>query len=184
MAIFLNHSALYIKRGVMKRIIIALAAVIISIGAATAQKYIVVDSEKIFRSLSEYNGAMTTLDAMAKDYQTKIDTAYAKVESMYNTYVSQKQSMTEAARVAREQEILAEERKVAEYQQSVFGNEGLMMKKRIELIQPIQRRVFTAIENYAKSGGYEMVLDTASNASMLYHSDSVDHTNKIIELLK
>ena len=89
-----------------------------------------------------------------------------------------------AARVAREQEILAEERKVAEYQQSVFGNEGLMIKKRIELIQPIQRRVFTAIENYAKSGGYEMVLDTASNASMLYHSDSVDHTTKIIELLK
>ena len=59
-----------------------------------------------------------------------------------------------------------------------------MMKKRIELIQPIQKRVFAAIENYAKSGGYDLVLDSAANASMLYHSDSVNHTQKIIELLK
>lgn len=168
----------------MKRFIIALAAVVLSIGAASAQKYIVVDSEKIFRSIAEYNSAISSLDAMAKDYQIKIDAAYAKVESMYNSYISQKQNLSDANRYAREQEILAEERKVAEYQESVFGNDGLMMKKRIELIQPIQRKVFAAIDNYAKSGGYDMVLDIAANASMLYHSESVDHTNKIIEQLK
>ncbi len=168
----------------MKRIIIALAAIVISLGAASAQKYIVVDSEKIFRSIAQYNSAISTLDAMARDYQSKVDAAYAKVESMYNTYVSQKQSMTEAARVAQEQAILAEERKVAEYQESIFGNDGLMMKKRIELIQPVQQKVFKAIDDYAKSGGYDMVLDTAANAAMLYHSEAVDHTNKIIELLK
>ncbi len=168
----------------MKRFIIALAAVVLSIGAASAQKYIVVDSEKIFRSIAEYNSAISALDAMAKDYQSKIDAAYAKVESMYNSYISQKQNLSDANRYAREQEILAEERKVAEYQESVFGNDGLMMKKRIELIQPIQRKVFAAIDNYAKSGGYDMVLDIAANASMLYHSESVDHTNKIIEQLK
>ena len=168
----------------MKRFIIALAAVVLSIGAASAQKYIVVDSEKIFRSIAEYNSAISSLDAMAKDYKSKIDAAYAKVESMYNSYISQKQNLSDANRYAREQEILAEERKVAEYQESVFGNDGLMMKKRIELIQPIQRKVFAAIDNYAKSGGYDMVLDIAANASMLYHSESVDHTNKIIEQLK
>lgn len=168
----------------MKRLIIALAAVVIGLGAASAQKYIIVDSEKIFRSIAQYNSAISTLDAMARDYQSKVDAAYAKVESMYNTYVSQKQSMTEAARVAQEQAILDEERKVAEYQESIFGNDGLMMKKRIELIQPVQKMVFTAIDNYAKAGGYDMVLDTAANASMLYHSEAVDHTNKIIELLK
>ena len=168
----------------MKRIIIALAAIVIGLASASAQKYIVVDSEKIFRSIAQYNSAISTLDAMARDYQSKVDAAYAKVESMYNTYVSQKQSMTEAARVAQEQAILAEERKVAEYQESIFGNDGLMMKKRIELIQPVQQKVFKAIDDYAKAGGYDMVLDTAANAAMLYHSEAVDHTNKIIELLK
>ena len=36
------------------------------------------------------------------------------------------------------------------------------MKKRIELIQPIQKRVFDAIANYAAQNGYELVLDAAS----------------------
>ena len=168
----------------MRRFIITLAAVIFSIGATFAQKYIVVDSEKIFRSIAEYNSAITTLDGMAKEYQQKVDKAYAEVESMYNAYISQKQSLSVASQQAKEQEILDKERKVAEYQQSVFGNDGLIMKKRIELIQPIQNRVFAAIDSYAKAGGYDLVLDKASNATMLYCSDAVDHTTKIIELLK
>ena len=167
----------------MKRLIIAVAAVILAVGAASAQKYMVVDSEKIFRSLSDYNNAMTTLDNLAKDYQTKVDAAYAEIEKLYNSYVAEKQSLSTTAQQSREQLILAKEKSASEYQQAVFGNEGVMMKKRIELIQPIQKRVFAAIENYAKSGGYDLVLDSAANASMLYHSDSVNHTQKIIELL-
>lgn len=168
----------------MRRAIIALTALVLSAGVASAQKYIVVDSEQIFRSVSEYNIAMTTLDKMAKDYQAKIDAAYAEIESAYNSYMAQKQSLTAAARTAKEQEILAKEQSVASFQESVFGNEGVMIKKRIELIQPIQKRVFAAIDSYAKGGGYDMVLDKASNASMLYCSESVNHTQKIIELLK
>lgn len=168
----------------MKRFIFALTALVFSAGIASAQRYIVVDSEQIFRSVSDYNIAMTTLDNLAKEYQTKVDNAYAEIESMYNSYIQQKQNLTTAARNAKEQEILSKEKAVAEYQEAVFGNDGVMMKKRIELIQPIQKRVFAAIENYAKSGGYDLVLDSAANASMLYHSDSVNHTQKIIELLK
>ena len=168
----------------MRRLFIILAAVIIGIGAASAQKYIVVDSEKIFRSLADYNTAMTTLDNLAKDYQTKVDNAYAEVESLYNTYMAQKANLTAAARNTREAEILAKEKAAAEFQQSVFGNDGVIMKRRIELIQPIQKRVFAAIENYAKSGGYDMVVDSAANAAMLYHSEAVNHTQNIIELLK
>jgi outer membrane protein len=168
----------------MKLLIIALALLLGLTGIATAQKYIVVDSGKIFRSMSEYNTAMTTLDNLAKEYQAKVDATYAEVESLYNAYIAQKATLTTTQRNTKEQEILAKEKAAADYQESVFGNDGVMMKKRIELIQPIQKRVFSAIDSYAKAGGYDMVLDSAANASMLYYSDSVNHTQKIIELLK
>lgn len=168
----------------MKRFIIALSTLVLFAGVASAQKYIVVNSEQIFRSVDAYNTALSTLDSLASEYQTKVDAAYAEVESMYNQYVASKDNMTAAQRSAKEQEILAKESRASEFQQSVFGNEGVMMKKRVELIQPIQNRVFAAIEKYAEQGGYDMVLDTASNATMLYHSKAVDHTQKIIELLK
>ncbi|MBE6193910.1 MAG: OmpH family outer membrane protein [Rikenellaceae bacterium] len=168
----------------MRRFIVALTALFMCVGVASAQKYIVVDSEKIFRSIADYNTAMTTLDNLAKEYQTKVDATYAEVESLYNAYIAQKANLSTAQRNAKEQEILAKERAAADYQESVFGNDGVLMKKRIELIQPIQKRVFGAIDSYAKAGGYDMVLDSASNAAMLYYSESVNHTQKIIELLK
>lgn len=168
----------------MRRFIFALSAFILCAGVVSAQKYIVVDSEQIFRSVEAYNTALTTLDNLANQYQAKVDAAYAEVETMYNQYIAQKDNLTVAQRNAKEQEILAKERAAAEFQQSVFGNDGVMMKKRVELIQPVQNRVFSAIEKYAEQGGYDLVLDTASNASMLYHSKSVNHTQKIIELLK
>ena len=58
------------------------------------------------------------------------------------------------------------------------------MKRRKELIEPVQKRVFAAIEKFAKQGGYDLVLDKASNTTMLYSSQAVDHTQQIIEMLK
>ena len=58
------------------------------------------------------------------------------------------------------------------------------MKKRIELIQPIQKKVFDAIETYAEQHGYDLVLDSSGNASLLYNSPKLDHTQQVIEALK
>ena len=168
----------------MKRIFIALMLALAVVLPASAQRYIVVDSEKIFRSIEEYNKALTSLDALAKDYQSKVDVKFREVESLYNSYMAQKAALPSTTRAEREQAILAREKAATEYQESIFGNDGVLMKRRVELIQPIQSRVFTAIEQYAKAGGYDMVLDKASNVAMLYNSDSVDHTQAIIDMLK
>lgn len=168
----------------MRRLILAITLIFAVATTASAQKYIVVDSEKIFRSQADYTKALSTLDALAKEYQTKVDGKFAEVESLYNAYMAQKSSLSTAARNEREQAILNREKAAAEYQESVFGNDGVMMKKRIELIQPIQNRIFTAIEKYAESIGCDLVLDKASNPSLLYNSKAVDHTQTIIESLK
>ena len=55
---------------------------------------------------------------------------------------------------------------------------------RMELIAPIQKRVFGAIDEYAKKIGADIVIDKAANASLLFNSSAVDHTQKIIERLK
>ena len=100
---------------VMRRFIIALTALFMCIGVASAQRYIVVDSEKIFRSIAEYNTAMTTLDNLAKEYQAKVDATYAAVENLYNNYMAQKANLTAAQRNAKEQEILTKEQAETEY---------------------------------------------------------------------
>jgi outer membrane protein len=54
----------------------------------------------------------------------------------------------------------------------------------MELIQPIQNRVFTAIENLSKQYGFDLVIDIAANPTVLYYSEKVNYTQRVIEVLK
>ena len=153
-------------------------------GTLSAQNYIIVNSEKIFKSLDNYNQAITSLDELAKQYQSEVDAKYEEIETLYNTYQSQKQSLSAATRQARENEIITKEQEAQEYQESLFGQEGELMKKRLELIQPIQEQVFGAIESYAKEVGADMVLDSSNNPTLLYNNPAIERTQQVIDALK
>ena len=168
----------------MKRIILTAIFALATLGIASAQKYCIIDSEKVFKSLDEYNNAMKQLDELGKAYQTQVDNKYKSVESLYNNYMAQKAQLSSTARASIEQQILQKEEEAQKYQQELFGEEGTLMKRRVELIKPIQTKVFAAIEAYAKANGFELVLDKASNASILYFGSAVDHPEAIIKTLK
>ena len=168
----------------MKRLILTLAAVVASVTIAAAQNYMVVNSEKIFKSMAAYNAAIAELDRLAESYQSQVDAKFKEVETLYNNYMARKSSLNAASQSSIENQILAKEQEATKFQESIFGTDGTLMKKRIELIQPIQQRVFKVIENYSQQLGYELVLDIAQNAEVLYYSPKVDHTQAIIERVK
>lgn len=167
----------------MKRLIL-IAAFVLSAGTLAAQNYIIVNSEKVFKSIDAYNTALSTLDKLAEQYQDMVDAKFAEVETLYNNYMNQKASLTAATRQTRENDILAKEKAAQEYQETLFGNDGTLMKKRVEMIEPIQKQVFSAIEAYAKQIGADVVLDSANNPTLLYSNPSVDRTQQVIDVLK
>ena len=168
----------------MKRILMTVAAITMLTAAATAQNYMVIDSEKVFKSIAAYNTAISELDKLADTYQQQVDAKYKDVESLYNDYISQKSSLTYGQQQTVENAILAREDEAARLQESLFGTDGTLMKKRVELIQPIQERVFKAIETYAAAEGFDLVLDKASNPNILYSSSAIDRTQAVIDILK
>lgn len=159
-------------------------AVMMTAGICSAQNYMVIDSEKVFKSISEYNNALESLETLAEDYQEKVDAKFAEVENLYNSYMQRRASLSESARQQQEQLILQKEAEATEYQESLFGTDGELMKKRLELIQPIQQRVFSVIESFSKQYGYDLVIDISANPTILYYSTKVDFTDRIIEALK
>lgn len=168
----------------MKKMILMVAMTIGLATMASAQNYAVVDSEKIFKSIEAYNTAITELDNLAEQYQKQVDEKFEAVETLYNTYMERKASLSEASQKANEENILKKEKEATEFQESLFGSEGELMKKRLEMIQPIQKKVFETIEQYAQQKGYDMIIDIAQNATMLYYSPKADKTEEIIKLVK
>lgn len=167
----------------MRRLILTLVAAVMAY-VACAQNYIVVNSEKVFKSIEAYNTAIRELDRLAESYQGEVDTKFREVETLYNNYMPRKSTMSVANQNAIENQILTLEREATKFQESIFGTNGELMKKRIELIQPIQQRVFKAIEEYSNENGYELVLDVAQNANVLFYSPKADHTQAIIDRMK
>lgn len=168
----------------MKKMIIALMAVVMSVGVASAQNYMVIDSEKVFKSVAAYNEALEDIEALATQYQDAVDKKFAEVENLYNSYMQQRSSLSMSAQQQYEQLILQKEAEATEYQESLFGTDGTLMNKRLELIQPIQERVFNTIESFSKQYGYDLVIDISANPTILYYSTKVDFTDRIIEALK
>lgn len=172
-----------IKNGIMKRLIL-LAAFVFAAGTLAAQNCITVNSEKLFKSLDAYNAALEKLDSLASAYQKEVDARFAEVEELYNAYMLQKRSLSSSTQQSRENAILTKEKEAQQYQESIFGNEGTLMKQRVELIQPIQKQVFAAIEAYAAEVGADVVIDSANNPTLLFNSPRADHTQQLIERLK
>ncbi len=168
----------------MKKFII-LSAVLTLVGfTASAQNYMVVNTETVFMSMAAYTNAEASLERLGEQYQTEIDDAFAEVEKMYNDYVAQKPYLSESSRSTREAAILDREAEILERQESLFGPEGELMKKRVEMVKPIQDRVFEAINRYAQANGFALVIDLANNPTVLYYSSAADKTQAIIELVK
>lgn len=167
----------------MKKMVLTMALVLMG-AAAMAQNCIVVNSEKVFKSIAAYNTAIEELDKLAEQYQSQVEAKFEEVESLYNSYQQQKASLSQSTRQQWESVILQKEQQANEYQEELFGQEGTLMKQRIEKIKPIQEKVFAAIEAYAKQVGAQVVIDSANNPTLLYSAAAVDRTNEVIAALK
>ncbi len=168
----------------MKRLAVFLLALFASVTAISAQNYMVVDSEKIFKSIAAYNSAISEIETLSTSYQANVDARFEAVEKLYQNYVAQRAYFTTAEQQARESEILQKEAEAEEYQEKIFSTDGELMKRRLELISPIQERVFSTIEEYAKANGFDLVMDIAANATILYKSQNIDRTDEVIMILK
>lgn len=165
-----------------KSIFLAVVAIALS-WSLSAQNYAVVNTSKIYQSMDAYTAAVQELDNLATSYQKNIDDAYAKLEEMYQSYMVAKDGLTLADQQAREQTILDNEKKITEYQQKVFGTEGIIAKKQEELLKPFTDKVSQAINTYATQRGLGMVIDIAVT-SLPYYAPSVDITEQIIQIVK
>ncbi|MBK9015531.1 MAG: OmpH family outer membrane protein [Saprospiraceae bacterium] len=151
---------------------------------AEAQRIAYVDVKVILESIDEYQKAQDELDQVAATWRQEIAQEYDNIKGQYNRYQAEQVLMSDDARRKKEDEIMEMEKKVRELQKDKFGPDGALFQRRKELVQPIQDRVYAAIEDYASDKGYDFIFDKSSSAGMLFASPSYDKTGEVLEKLK
>jgi outer membrane protein len=146
-----------------------------------AQRYAYVDTEYILKNIPEYNDAQDELDDLSKRWQKEIEANYNKVEELYKNYQAEAVLLPDDIKQKREEEIIQKEQEVKELQRKYFGPEGELFKKRQELIQPIQEKVYNAIENIALTSNYAFVFDKAGGMTLLYGNPKFDISDDVLD---
>ena len=167
----------------MKRIFVFLIFVAASFSVTLAQKFAFVDSEYILGNIPSYKSAQEQIDKLSAEWQKEVDTKLADIDKMYKDFQSEKVLLTEEMKVKREDEIVKREQDVKDLQKKYFGRDGMLFKKRQELMKPIQDEVYNAVKALAAEQGFAIIFDTSSNVGILYSNPKNDKSDEVLQRL-
>jgi outer membrane protein len=165
-------------------LVLLLSSIFLFSTASFGQRLAYVDVQKLLNSQDDYLEAQKELDGLAQRWRQEIAQQYDAIKSLYNKYQAEQVLLSDDARKQREDEIMSRETEVRDLQKQRFGPEGDLFKRRQELVQPIQDRIFRAIEEYASERGYDFIFDKSSSAAMIFSNPEYDKTEDILNKLK
>lgn len=164
----------------MKKIIIPLFALFLA-NLTFAQKFGYVDTQYILEKMPEYKEAQAEIEKLAKGWEKEIQDLYQKVEQMEVELKAEEVLLTKEMWDERNVEIERSWNEVKEYQQSIFGFDGLYFLKKKELVKPVQDQVFEAVERVAKNNRLQIVFDKSGDLVMIYTDPIHDYTDFVLE---
>lgn len=159
--------------------------VLFSLGATTAQaqKFAYVDTEYILAQLPDYKSAQKQLDQLSEKWQKEVDAKYQEIDKLYKNYQAEEVLLNNEQKKQRQEEIITKEKEAKKLQQTKFGYEGELFRKREQLIKPIQDRVFDAIQTIAKREDLDFIFDKSGDMVMLFSNARFDKSGEVLEEL-
>ncbi|MBW6459241.1 MAG: OmpH family outer membrane protein [Bacteroidales bacterium] len=149
--------------------------------AGFSQRYAFVDTDYILNNIPEYTDAQALLNDLSAEWQKEIEAKFQEIDKLYRDYQAESILLPEDIKKQRENEIIQKEKEARDLQRKRFGQDGDLFKKRIELVQPIQEKIFNAIQDMATTRNYAFVFDKASGASILFADSKFDLSDDVLD---
>ena len=146
--------------------------------AASAQKFALIDTEYILKNIPAYQSANEQLQEATKKYQSEVEVIAKEAQNQ-----AQSSTLSAAQKTKKEDEIVAKEKSAAELKRKYFGPEGELAKMQEKLINPIQDEIYGAVKELSQLHGYDLVLDRASAAGIIFANPRIDISDEVLRKL-
>ena len=146
-----------------------------------SQKFGYVNSEFILNNMKEYKEATQEIENLSKAWEKEINDMYIEIEKKEIELKAEEILLTQEMFKDRREKLDGEWKEVKNYQQKVFGFEGLYFLKKKELIEPIQDIIFESVERIAKKNRLQIIFDKSSEPVLLYTNPIHDYTDYVLE---
>ena len=170
----------------MKRVLLSL--IVLACCAVVAQaelKVGYIDSEVLKERLPEFRDAQRKLDQLRQDYENQAKDREAKLLKLQEDFRRQELLMSEARKAELQTEFEAKVQQLQQFTQEKFGPEGELMRKNIEMSEPIFKKINDAIQVMAEEEGYDFIFDAAAPSSgLVFAKENYDLTEQLLEKMQ
>ena len=166
----------------IKKFVMALAVLLLP-AVASAQKFALIDMEFVLKNIPAYERANEQLNQVSKKWQAEVDALSTEAQTMYKNYQNEVVFLSQEQKKERQDAIMGKEKAAAELKRKYFGPDGELFKKRASLMTPIQDEIYNAVKDIADLRGYQLVVDRASNAGIIFGSPKIDISNEVLQKL-
>lgn len=167
----------------MKKLFFIFFALICLSYHAKAQRFGYVDTQLIVEKMPDYATAQGELDKMTEQWQKDLEEKTKELSKMRLDYEAEKLLFTEDMKKQRITDLEAKETEIRGFQTKVFGVEGQLFQKRVELMKPIQDKLAEAIAKVARKRKLSFIFDKAGDLSIVYSDPTHNYTETVMEEL-
>lgn len=153
----------------------------ITVNAQQNQRIAYVDSDYILENIPEYADAQEEINQLSKKWEKEITALFQEAQELDREYQAESVLLSEDQKRKKKETITAKRQEAENLRMQYYGPEGELFAKRAELIQPIQEKVYNAINQVALTKNYAFVFDKAAGTTMLYCNDKNDISDEILD---
>ncbi|MGH8427586.1 MAG: OmpH family outer membrane protein [Gammaproteobacteria bacterium] len=135
----------------------------------------VVDADSILAQSDAGKTAAAKLKSIGDQHSSELQKKQDALQKEHDTIQKNASVETQAAQDAAQQKFQTE---VQAFQQEVQQSQQDFQKQRQALLAPLQAKLYDVIQSYAKSNGYDLILD---KGAAIYNNDSMDVTAAILK---
>ncbi|WP_297336598.1 OmpH family outer membrane protein [Algoriphagus sp.] len=152
------------------KIVLLLLFMLIS-GTLTAQKWGYVDTEYILNKHPDYKIVQEELKKLSDAWKNEAQSLDKEIQEMYSQLKAEEVLLTEEMYQTRLQDIKKKEEEARAFTSRIFGIDGQYYQKQAELMQPLQSKIYDALDRVSKRNNLGILYDKAASATAIIWSD-------------
>lgn len=147
---------------------------------AQQQKIGYVNTDAILSRIPEYQGIDQQLRQLSQEWKRELDRMDEEINRLREDFEAKEILYTEEVRKQRQEEIRQLVQQREQYLEQKFGADGDYYAQQKKLLEPIQRKIFQAINVVAEREGYDFVFDRSENTTMLYFAQEWNLNDEVL----
>jgi outer membrane protein len=147
---------------------------------AQNQKIGFIDSDMIIEQMPEYAGVEQRLNLLSESWRDELRDMDREIERLKDEFEARELLYTDEIREQRLSEIEEQVNNRDRFLEEKFGPDGEYFQRQRELLEPVQRQVFDAVNRVAERDGFDFIFDRSQDVRFLFARSEWNITEEVM----